>query len=122
MENFGQRLRRIRGERPQIEVAAEMGLPQTTLSTLENQKSVPRGEVVRKLAEYYKVPIEYFYEEQQRTPLTRSEAASAWLRSLPQLQGKKDSLATQSEYPVDAKTRKKIAEALRQRHEESSDK
>jgi len=46
MENFGERLRRLRGDRSQKEVATKLGLPVTTLSSLENQDTIPRGEVL----------------------------------------------------------------------------
>jgi transcriptional regulator with XRE-family HTH domain len=114
MEKFGERLRKLRGERPQKEIAAHLGIPATTLSTLENQDSIPRGEVLRKLAECYKVPISYFYETV--APKVRSsDAAHAWLQSLRQPAVGKDVVATQSNAQLDDETLEKIAERMRLR-------
>jgi transcriptional regulator with XRE-family HTH domain len=77
---FGVKLKHLRGERSQRSVAAELKMPITTLSTLENQENVPRGEVVAKLAAFYNVPLTYFYESASSGG--RSDAASSWLRSI----------------------------------------
>ena len=79
MEEFGEKLRRLRGETAQKAVAEALEMPQTTLSSLEKQGSIPRGDVLKKLANYFKVPVEYFYEEPERG---KSEAALAWLDQL----------------------------------------
>jgi transcriptional regulator with XRE-family HTH domain len=114
MEKFGERLRKLRGERPQKEIAAHMGIPTTTLSTLENQDTIPRGEVLRKLADCYKVPISYFYEA--ASPKVRSsDAAHAWLQSLREPAVGKDIVATQSTAQLDDDTLEKIAERMRLR-------
>lgn len=112
MENFGERLRKLRGDRPQKDIAAQLGIPTTTLSTMENQDTIPRGEVLRKLAECYKVPISYFYET--NSPQVRSsDAAHAWLRSLREPTVGKDIVATQSTAQLDDATLEKIAERMR---------
>lgn len=114
MGKFGERLRKLRGDRPQKEIAAHLGIPTTTLSTLENQDTIPRGEVLRKLAECYKVPIGYFYETV--SPKVRSsDAAHAWLQSLRQPTVGKDVVATQSNAQLDDETLEKIAERMRLR-------
>lgn len=119
MENFGQRLRRLRGQRSQKEVATEMGLPQTTLSTLENQDTIPRGEVLQKLAEYYKVPIDYFYKSHSGETKA-SDSAKAWLRQLREPIKGKTTIAAQSGVPLDETVREKIAERIRQKYAETS--
>src|SRR5882672_9979739 len=131
MENFGERLRRLRGDRSQKEVATKLGLPVTTLSSLENQDTIPRGEVLQKLAECYKVPISYFYKSGS-TQVKASDAAVAWVQQLPastetkasdaalawvqQLrepaQGK-DTVATQSNIQLDEKDLERIADRIR---------
>ena len=134
MENFGQRLRRLRGERSQKEVAAELGIPVTTLSTLENQDTIPRGEVLQKLAEYFKIPISYFYKfgsaevkasdaavawVQQlpaSTETKASDAALAWVQQLREPAQGKDTVATQSNIHLDEKDLERIAERIRRRH------
>ena len=114
MENFGERLRKLRGDRPQKDIAAHLGIPTTTLSTLENQDTIPRGEVLKKLAECYKVPISYFYET--GSPEVRSSAAAhAWLHSLREPAVGKDTVATQSNTQFDDETLEKIAERMRLR-------
>lgn len=114
MENFGERLRKLRGDRPQKNIAAHLGIPTTTLSTLENQDTIPRGEMLRKLAECYKVPITYFYET--TSPEVRSSAAAhAWLHKLREPAVGKDIVATQSNTQFDEETLEKIAERMRLR-------
>jgi transcriptional regulator with XRE-family HTH domain len=120
MENFGHRLRRLRGDRSQKDVAADLGIPITTLSTLENQETIPRGEVLQKLAECYKVPISYFYKTTS-TGIEASDAAHAWVRQLRDPAEGKDTLATQSNIQLDEKDLEKIAERIRQRHAKVSD-
>jgi transcriptional regulator with XRE-family HTH domain len=134
MEKFGARLRRLRGERSQKEVATGLGLPVTTLSSLENQDSIPRGEVLQKFAEYYKVPINYFYKSGsaevkasdaavawiQRLPASTetktSDAALAWVQQLREPAQGKDTVATQSNIHLDDKDLERIAERIRRRH------
>jgi transcriptional regulator with XRE-family HTH domain len=114
MEKFGPRLRRLRGDRSQKEVAAELGMPVTTLSTLENQDTIPRGETLQKLAECYKVPISYFYKTGS-TEIKTSDAALAWVQQLREPAEGKDTVATQSNILFDDKDLEKIAERIRQR-------
>jgi len=134
MENFGERLRRLRGERSQKEVATELGVPVTTLSSLENQETVPRGEVLQKLAEYYKITISYFYKSgspqvkasdaalawvQQLPASTQTKASDAaldWVQQLREPAHGKDVVATQSNIHIDEKDRERIAERIRRRH------
>ena len=115
MEKFGERLRKLRGERPQKEIATLLGIPTTTLSTLENQDTIPRGEVLRKLADCYKVPISYFYEATTTPKVRSSSAAHAWLQSLREPAVGKDIVATQSTAQLDDDTLEKIAERMRLR-------
>ncbi len=75
-ENFGKRLRRLRGTRSQREVAADLGIPPTTLSSLEQQETVPRGPMLQRLCAYFGVSLDYFF------PLTKIAISPAreWLR------------------------------------------
>jgi len=135
MENFGERLRRLRGTRSQKDVASELGLPVTTLSSLENQDSVPRGDVLQKLIDFYKVPVSYFYktghaqvkasdaakawvlEELPASTATKAtDAALAWVQQLREPAQGKDAVATQSNIHLDEKVRERIAERIRHRH------
>jgi len=135
MESFGERLRRLRGNRSQKDVASELGLPVTTLSSLENQDSVPRGDVVQKLVEFYKVPVSYFYrtaptqvkasdaakawvveELPASTETKATDAALAWVQQLREPAQGKDAVATQANIHLDEKVRERIAERIRRRH------
>ncbi len=120
MENFGERLRKLRGQHSQKGVAAELGIPQTTLSTLENQKSIPRGEVVQKFADYYKVTISYFYRSTS-TPVKPSDAARAALYELRQPIKGKDTIATQANPSIDDALKERIAERIRKKYGRPSD-
>lgn len=139
MENFGERLRRLRGTRSQKEAAADIGLPVTTLSSLENQESVPRGDVLQKLVDFYKVPVSYFYKSQSAqikasdaanawiqdelpasTNTKATDAALAWVEQLREPAHGKDAVATQSNIHLDEEVRKKIAERIRRRHAQIS--
>lgn len=121
MDNFGERLRRLRGDRSQKEVAHGMDIPQTTLSTLENQGSVPRGEVLARLAEYFGVPITYFYRSNIE-PLRSTERAKLFLESirLQPISGKA-TVATHMEPgdDFDEETKKLIAEKIHQKRAET---
>lgn len=119
MEKFGDRLRLLRGQRSQRAIARELGMPVTTLSTLENQDAVPRGAVLRKLAEFYKVPLSYFYESSSME-LKSTDAARAWLHKLREYPQGKDTIATQANFDLDEQTKQKIAEKLRKTHERVS--
>jgi transcriptional regulator with XRE-family HTH domain len=135
MENFGERLRRLRGARSQKDVANDLGVPVTTLSSLENQDTVPRGEVLQKLVELYKVPVSYFYNSdktqvkpsdaakawvQEQLPASTetkaTDAALAWVQQLRETAQGKDAVATQSNIHLDEKNRERIAELIRRRH------
>jgi len=111
---FGQLLRRLRGTRSQKDVAGDLGMPVTTLSTLENQDSVPRGPVLKKLADYFGVPLTYFYTA-PTSEMRPSDAAKDWLLSLRQQSVNKDVIATHAppEYPEEIKQR--FAEKIKQK-------
>jgi transcriptional regulator with XRE-family HTH domain len=75
-EHFGKRLRRLRGERSQREVAAALGIPTTTLSSLEQQETVPRGPVLQRLCGYFGVSLDYFFPPAKKA----ISPAREWLR------------------------------------------
>ena len=119
MQSFGERLRRLRGDRPQKSVAEALEIPQTTLSSLEKQKNIPRGDILKKLADFFGVAIEYFYDVPEPQP---SKPAKAWLEHLRgDLKGSA-AIATHSRVRLDATAQKKITEVLREKHEKSSNK
>lgn len=113
MPYFGDRLRKLRGSRSQKKVAAELEIPQTTLSTLENQDSLPRGEVLKKLAAYFSVPASYFFE----TAPKPTETAKRWLESLAQSDNSDGRIATHSFLRVDESHQEAIKEKLREKRQ-----
>lgn len=77
-EHFGKRLRRLRGNRSQREVASDLGIPTTTLSSLEQQDTVPRGPMLRRLSEHFGVSLDYFFPSEPKA----SRPAREMLREL----------------------------------------
>lgn len=65
MSSFGRRLKSLRNKtgKSQEEVSKEIDIKQTRISFLERQEKAPKEDVVRLFAEYYSVPITYFYVE-----------------------------------------------------------
>jgi transcriptional regulator with XRE-family HTH domain len=111
MPNFGELLRRLRGGRSQRDVAGELEMPVTTLSTLENQQTVPRGPVLKKLADYYGVAVSYFYSS-SATEMKPTGAASAWLQTVRQNSNVKETIATYGAPEYSDEVKNKIAERI----------
>ncbi len=63
---FGERLRTLRkaSKKTQTQVAAELGMSQTRLSYYEKKTDLPRQAMLKKFADYYRVPLSYFVDEQ----------------------------------------------------------
>jgi transcriptional regulator with XRE-family HTH domain len=61
MENIGQKLRELRGEKSVTEVANAVGIAQSTLSMYENGERIPRDSIKVKLAKYFGVSIEELF-------------------------------------------------------------
>lgn len=75
--HFGKRLRRLRGERSQKEVATAIGIPTTTYASLEQQETIPRGTVLQKVCDNFGVPPDYFFPPVRR----ETSPAREWLRA-----------------------------------------
>lgn len=85
---FGDKLRALRNQahKTQMEVVAEIQqqfgdqirMSQTNLSALEGRSSAPREDVLTVLAEYYGVPVTYFFQPEPK----RESLARAYLESL----------------------------------------
>ncbi|MDN5387405.1 MULTISPECIES: HTH-type transcriptional regulator Xre [Bacillus] len=56
---LGGRLKSLRGKRTQEEVAKQIGVSRARYSHYENGRSEPDYETLKKLADYYKVTIDY---------------------------------------------------------------
>jgi hypothetical protein len=65
----------------QWQVALDLEMPVTTLSTRENQEAVPRGIVVKRLADVYGVPPSYFCVAPS-AEMKATDGANAWLQQL----------------------------------------
>lgn len=114
MPTFGEFLRRLRGARSQRAVASDLQMPVTTLSTLENQKSIPRGPVLKKFADYYGVPLAYFYTSSS-SEIKPTSAASAWLYTLRQgvdVPDAKETIATYASNDFSEDLKRKIADKI----------
>ena len=111
MPNFGELLRRLRGGRSQRVVAGELQMPVTTLSTIENQQSVPRGPVLKKLAGYYGVSVSYFYAS-SATEMKPTGAASAWLQTVRRDSNVKETIATYAQPDYSEEVKNRIAEKI----------
>ena len=114
MAGFGELLRRLRGERSQREVSAELGMPVTTLSSLENQEGVPRGPVLQKLAEYFAVPPAYFYPASP-TRMKSSDSAREWLTLVRKSTTAKQTVATHAPPDFPEEVKKRLAEKIQQK-------
>ncbi len=119
MEHFGERLRRLRGDRPQKSVAEALNIPQTTLSSLEKNQTIPRGEILTKLADFFGVPIDYFYDVPQPES---TDLAKAWLEHVRSDLKGRDTIAAHSKDPMDQSVREKIAQKIKKKYEETSNK
>jgi transcriptional regulator with XRE-family HTH domain len=98
-------------------VAAELEIAATTLSTLENQQALPRGEMLEKLAGYYQVPISYFFPNEPTKP---SAAATGYLQSIRRTDPRPHAVATHSTLDLDHDKLVKIREKMRQKRAEAS--
>jgi transcriptional regulator with XRE-family HTH domain len=118
MEHFGKRLRRLRGERSQREMAEELGVPTTTLSSLEQQESVPRGPMLQRLCDHFGVAVDYFFPAERKSITPARE----WLR---ELRGRSfdgaSTIATHSVAALDESTKEQIAKHLKAKLAQSKD-
>lgn len=91
--SFGEKLRELRKNagKSQMEVVQEIErlftsrirISQTTLSTLEQRPTAPRGDILEVLAEYYGVPIADFFESQNEEDKREGvQRAKKYLESL----------------------------------------
>ena len=56
-KKIGARLRELRGDRPQREVAEACGVSGMAISLYESGERIPRDEIKTALAEYFKVSV-----------------------------------------------------------------
>lgn len=119
MAHFGDRLRLLRGRRSQKQIADELIIPPTTLSTLENQENLPRGEMLEKLANYFGVPVSYFFPSHPAKP---SEAARNYLSLIRSADPHSHGIAAHSTEELDEKARERVREVIRKKSAQASHK
>lgn len=114
MATFGELLRRLRGQLSQRRVAEDLKMPVTTLSSLEHREGVPRGTVLKKLADYYGVPLGYFYSP-SASEMRPSCAAKAWLQAVREQSDAKETVATHAPPGYPDEVRDLIARRIREK-------
>ena len=67
MIESGKQLRKLRGIRTRSGVSRETGVPYSTLQAYENGEREPAGNVKRRLADYYGVPVTDIFLPQKTT-------------------------------------------------------
>ncbi|MFW6230238.1 MAG: helix-turn-helix domain-containing protein, partial [Halanaerobium sp.] len=105
MPDFGSRLRKLRKEfnLRQKDLAADLGLAQTTIANYEKNARFPNQKILTQIADYFEVSLDYLVgrsqrrflpdpfkmvEEDEDTTLNLSPAAETYLKSL--LEGDKE--------------------------------
>ena len=63
-ENIAKKLRDLRGERTQEEVSRACEISVSSLSMYENGERIPRDEVKKRLADYYKKSVQSIFYTQ----------------------------------------------------------
>ena len=58
---FGEKLRKLRGERSQDEMAKELGITKSSLAMYERNERVPRDEVKLKIAHYFNKSVQELF-------------------------------------------------------------
>lgn len=58
---IGERLRKLRGSRSQEEVAEAIGITSAAISQYENGERIPKDEIKKSLAEYYKRSVGFIF-------------------------------------------------------------
>ena len=65
MDDFGSRLRKLRGNRSRKRISRELGITEGALQAYESGKRQPRDEVRLRVALYYGVPVRFLEVERK---------------------------------------------------------
>jgi transcriptional regulator with XRE-family HTH domain len=73
MDTFGQKLRKLRTERNKMqkEVAIDLSVSKTCYSSYENDIRMPGIEMLIKIADYYKVSIDYLLNRDKKININK---------------------------------------------------
>lgn len=67
----------LRGDRPQKEIAVDMGIPVSTYAMIETGHRFPRKELQAKISRYYGVTVDELFFEQNDHVMRSNEVKSA---------------------------------------------
>lgn len=67
MIGYGEKLRKLRGQRSQNFVAKAIGISPSSLGMYETEQRVPRDEIKVKLANYYNRSVQFIFFNQNAT-------------------------------------------------------
>jgi hypothetical protein len=87
-------------------------MPVTTYSTLENQDSLPRGQVLKRLADFFAVQMSYFHPAPS-PGLRSTDSARSWLESLRTGEYPGRKTAAHADFDIPDAAKAKIAEKIR---------
>lgn len=65
--NYGERLRRLRGNRRIVDVAKTIGISPSALSMYENTERMPKDDIKIRLANYYGRTVGYIFFDKSHT-------------------------------------------------------
>ena len=67
MENFGKKLAELRKQKglSQDELATDLNISQSSVSNYEAGVTKPDTDILQKIAEYFKVPVAYFFSDEK---------------------------------------------------------
>jgi len=67
METFGQKLLELRKQKglSQEQLATDLNISQSSISNYESGATKPDTDILQKIAEYFRVPIAYFFSDEK---------------------------------------------------------
>lgn len=95
---FGEKLKQLRGQKTQDQVAKDIGISRARYSHYENERTEPDMELIHKIAAYYKVTTDYLLgrsedpelsEEENKIVTEEGKNIMALIESLPEDERKK---------------------------------
>lgn len=61
IEGYGEKLRKLRGNKTMDEVAEAVGVSRSAIAMYESEERIPRDEIKIRLALYYKKSVQYIF-------------------------------------------------------------